>query len=86
WTNESISSLIEAYKEEPCLYAVNTPNYHNKHARNKVLQKVCDSVSMYRPGITENECATKFHNLRNQFNIENSKVKASIKSGTGTDD
>lgn len=85
WTNEAIICLIEAYREEPCLYAVNSPNYHNKHMRSKALKKVCATVSLIRSG-TENECSTKFHNLRNQFNIENAKVKASIKSGTGTDD
>lgn len=86
WTKEAICSLIEAYKEQSCLYAVNTPNYHNKHLRSEALQKVCAAVSLVRPGTTEKECSTKVHNVRNQFNIENVKVKASIKSGAGTDD
>jgi len=86
WTNEAILTLIEAYKEEPCLYAVNTPNYHNKHMRSKALKNVCAAVSMLRSGITESECATKFHNVRSQFNIENKKIKLSMKSGTGTND
>ncbi|XP_039303191.1 uncharacterized protein LOC113004674 [Solenopsis invicta] len=86
WSKESILCLIEAYKEEPCLYAVNTPNYHNKQSRNEALKNVCTAVSMIRPGTTEKECATKFYNLRNQFNVENAKVKSSIKSGIGTND
>ncbi|RLU15214.1 hypothetical protein DMN91_012208, partial [Ooceraea biroi] len=61
-----------------CLY-----EFHHKYM---ALQKVCAAVSLVRSGTTENECLTKFHNLRNQFNIENAKVKASIKSGAGTDD
>lgn len=85
WSKEGILSLIEAYKEETCLYAVNTPNYHNKHARSRALENICAAVSIFQPGITQNECAAKFYNLRNQFNIENAKVKASMKSGTGTD-
>lgn len=85
WSKEAILCLIEAYKEEPCLYAVNSPNYHNKHTRNLALKNVCAAVSVYKPGITESECATKFHNLRNQLNIATGKVKASMKSGTGTD-
>ena len=85
WSKEAILCLIEAYKEEICLYAVNTPNYHNKHIRNEALKNVRVAVSQFKPGITENECAAKFHNLRNQFNIESAKVKASMKSGTGTD-
>ncbi|XP_011858850.1 PREDICTED: uncharacterized protein LOC105556373 [Vollenhovia emeryi] len=41
---------------------------------------------MFRPGTTESECSIKFHNLRTQFNIENAKIKSSMKSGIGTDD
>jgi len=85
WTNEAVRCLIEAYKQEPCLYAVDMPNYRNKNIRNKALQKVCATVSLVRPGTMENECSTKFRSLRNQFNIENTKMKASIKSGTDTD-
>lgn len=86
WIKEAILCLIEAYKEEPCLYAVNTPNYHNKHVRSEALKNVCAAVSVLRPGTVQNECTTKFHNLRNQFNIENAKVKSSMKSGIGIND
>lgn len=86
WTKEAILCLIEAYKEEPCLYAVNTPNYHNKHVRSEALKNVCAAVSVLRPGTVQNECTTKFHNLRNQFNIENAKVKSSMKSGIDIND
>ncbi|KYQ53938.1 hypothetical protein ALC60_07151, partial [Trachymyrmex zeteki] len=30
--------------------------------------------------------STKFYNLRNQFNVENAKIKSSMKSGIGTND
>ncbi|XP_011632920.1 uncharacterized protein LOC105424404 [Pogonomyrmex barbatus] len=73
-------------QEESCLYATNTPNYHNKYVRNEALKRVCATVSIFRLGIVENECTTKFHYLRTQFNIENAKVKSSIKSETGTND
>jgi len=84
WSKENILCLIEAYKDEPCLYAVNTPNYHNKHSRSEALKNVCTTVSRIRPGTTEKECSTKFYNLRNQFNVENAKIKSSMKSGIGT--
>jgi len=89
WSKEAILCLIKAYKEEPCLYAVNTAHYYNKYLRNKALKKVCAAVSVFKPGITESMCAAKFQNLRNQFYQfnENAKMKASItKSGTSTDD
>ncbi|XP_066587643.1 uncharacterized protein [Prorops nasuta] len=86
WNNEAVLCLIESYKDEPCLYATNSVHYHNKHKRSEALKRICLNVSSQRPGTTEVECSTKLHNLRNQFNIENQKVKASIKSGTGFDD
>lgn len=86
WSPEHINVLIDAYKEEPCLYATNTPNYHNKHLRTMALDRVKNAVLRLKPTVTAKECSNKFHNLRNQFNIEHAKVKSSLKSGTGTDD
>lgn len=85
WFREAILCLIKEYKKKTCLYAMNTSNYHNKHARNKALKNVYAAVSVFKPRITESECAAKFYKLRNQFNIKNAKVKASIKSGTSID-
>ncbi|XP_071653675.1 uncharacterized protein [Temnothorax longispinosus] len=85
WTNEEIIILIDSYKEESCLYAINSPNYHNKHLRNEALKRVGDAVRVFKPHVTDKDCASKFHTLRSQYNIENAKVKRSKKSGTGTD-
>lgn len=86
WTKEQISVLINAYKEETCLYAIQSPNYHNKHLRAEALMRVCNAVNNVRLNTTTKECQTKFHNLRNQFNVENAKRRSSIKSGAGTND
>ena len=86
WKSEEIIALIDAYKDQPCLYAVGTPNYHNKHLRAEALAKVGSAVREIVPDISDKECSSKFHSLRSQFNLENGKVKASRKSGTGTDD
>jgi len=85
WTKEAVQILIDAYKNEPCLYQTKNPNYHNKHLRYESLKRICGIVNTIRPNITEKECSTKFNNLRNQFNSENAKVKASIKSGVGSE-
>lgn len=86
WAREHIEALIEAYKIENCLYAVNNPNYHNKNFREKALQRITNTIAAIRPGTTEKDCSTKFHNLRTQFTVENAKVKGSMKSGVGTED
>lgn len=85
WTNDELTTLIDAYKEETCLYAVNSPNYHNKNLRNEALKRVGDAVRVLKLYVTDKDCALKFHALRSQYNVENAKVKMSKKSGTGTD-
>jgi len=69
WTNEAVRCLIEAYKQEPCLYAVDTPNYRNENIRNKALQKVCATVSLVRPGTMENEWETNYRYTYRIFGI-----------------
>ncbi|KZC05425.1 hypothetical protein WN55_05455 [Dufourea novaeangliae] len=44
WTNEQVMVVIDAIKLEPCLYVVNSANYHNKHLRNEALNRVSDAV------------------------------------------
>ncbi|XP_018360502.1 PREDICTED: uncharacterized protein LOC108759517 [Trachymyrmex cornetzi] len=85
WPKQVVEVLIDAYKDEPCLYAINNPNYHNKHLRNEALKHISAVVSTIRPYSNEKDCSVKLHNLRNQFNTENAKVRQSIKSGIGTE-
>ncbi|XP_069672964.1 uncharacterized protein [Periplaneta americana] len=84
WTKDQVRTLIEAYREETCIYAVQSPNYyHNKRMRIEALKRVYAAVWTQRLGTTEKDCARKFHNLRHQYNVENSRVSTSIKSGVG---
>lgn len=85
WTKEAVQILIDAYKNEPCLYETGNPNYHNKNLRYESLKRIYAIVNTIRPNTTEKECSIKFYNLRNQFNFENAKVRASIKSGIGSE-
>lgn len=85
WTKEAVSTLIDAYKNEPCLYETNNPNYHNKNLRNESLERISVMVNTVRPNTTSKECAVKFYSLRSQFTSENAKVRASIKSGIGSE-
>jgi len=85
WTKEAVQILIDAYNNKPCLYQTKNPNYHNKTLRSISLKHICAIVNTIRPNTTEKECSTKFYNLRNQFNHENAKVRASIKSGIGSE-
>ena len=87
WTQEQVQCLIDAYREEPCLYAVKHTNYYNKNLRSIALERMASVVQQVRPNVTVKECQVKIHSLRNQYNIENSKRKRSLnKSGSGAAD
>ena len=84
WTNNQTVALIDAWKEEAYLYAVKTPNYHNKVMMwSDVLVHVLKAIMVLRPEATITDCKSRFDNLRSQFNIEHRKVKASMKSASG---
>ena len=82
WTHMQIIALINAYKEETCLYAVSTQYHRNKRVRNEALRRVGNAVRILRPNASDQDCSLKFHMLRTQYNIKNSQVKSSMKSGT----
>ncbi|KAL1506865.1 hypothetical protein ABEB36_006148 [Hypothenemus hampei] len=86
WSEVQVAALIDAYKGETCLYATDSINYHNKHLRGEAIDRICQAVKRLRPTTDSKECYAKFHNLRTEFNIEHTKLKASQKSGVGTDD
>ncbi|KYN21977.1 hypothetical protein ALC57_05636 [Trachymyrmex cornetzi] len=53
--------------------------------RNEALKRISAVVSTVKPYSNEKDCSVKLHNLRNQFNTENAKVRQSIKSEIGTE-
>lgn len=85
WSTQSISLLIENYSQFPCLYDTKLQIYHNKHIRQKSLEEIASALQPYRPNTTLQEVKTKISSLRTQFGVEHNKVKASLKSGAGTD-
>lgn len=53
WTKEAVQVLIDAYKNEPCLYQTRNPNYHNKNLRHGSLKRICAIINTIRPNTTE---------------------------------
>ncbi|XP_049957010.1 uncharacterized protein LOC126473784 [Schistocerca serialis cubense] len=87
WTREQMSVLIDAMKEEQCLYNVKSKNYYNKRCRAEALFRVFFKVKCVRPHLSNpKECQTKFLNMRNMFNVENRKRKESMRTATCEDD
>jgi len=53
WTKEAVEILIDAYKNESCLYATKNSNYHNKIVRSEALKRICAIVCTIRLNTNE---------------------------------
>ncbi|KAK5648030.1 hypothetical protein RI129_002922 [Pyrocoelia pectoralis] len=86
WNREEVLLVIEQYQKWPCLYAVRSKEYKNKHARVKALEEVFQAVKLVKPSISQTEIKTKFANLKTTFMQEYRKYRESFKSVAGTED
>lgn len=86
WSRDQVNILIEEYKKHPCLFAVKSKDYKNKHARNKALELVHGAFREVKPAVTIAEIKTKFHGLKTNFMAEHRKHVDSLKSGAGEED
>ncbi|KAK9711729.1 DDE superfamily endonuclease [Popillia japonica] len=77
-----VEELIELYKARPCLYAIKTPQYKNRHARTKALEEIETALKNIRRNTTVAEIKAKINTLRSNFLAEVRKIK-NIKSGAG---
>ncbi|KAL1492535.1 hypothetical protein ABEB36_010775 [Hypothenemus hampei] len=86
WDHRQIKTLIELYRNNPCLYEYRNSLYRNKHARNKALEEI--RTALYKLGLNVSiaEIKSKFNNLRTTFLVQHRKYLSSLKSGSGSDD
>nr|CAI5842497.1 unnamed protein product [Callosobruchus analis] len=85
WSREQVQALIEQYRQNPCLYAVRSAAYKNRHARQAALETIHANIAALRPSVTMAEIKTKFQGLRSTFTAEHKKYQSSLRSGAGTD-
>ena len=86
WSRLAVENLIDAYKEETCLFNVKSPNYHNKHARKEALERIVTTLKDTRPSTTAAEITSKMKSLRTSFVAELNKIRQSKKSGAGLEE
>ena len=84
WNRLAVEGLIEAYREENCLYNTKSPNYHNKHYRKEALERITNVLKDVRPSTTGVDIMAKMKSLRTSFVAELNKIKQSTKSGAGS--
>jgi translation initiation factor IF-3 len=75
--------LIDEYQNHPCLYAVKSPQYKNKHVRQTALERIEYLLIKMKPQIIKNDIKIKWNGIRNNFLNEYKKVKNSKVSGAG---
>jgi len=81
-----LTEFIEIYKNEPCLWQHKSKEYHDrdlKLAAYKILEEKFKEVD---PEATIDTVKSKINTIRCTFRKELGKVKASQKSGSGTDE
>ncbi|KAJ3661735.1 hypothetical protein Zmor_006122 [Zophobas morio] len=77
WSRQQCETLIEEYQKYACLYAVKSPQYKNKHARQSALEKIQEQLEPLRANVTLAEIKAKISEFR--------KWNASKHSAAGED-
>ena len=79
--------LINKWQEEPVLYNIKNPEYHDKAKRNLALERIWDGISImeFQTFPTKEQILEKMNGLRTYFNVQRNKMESSKESGTSTD-
>ncbi|KAF5305392.1 hypothetical protein FQA39_LY09221 [Lamprigera yunnana] len=86
WTREQLIIIIDGYRKHPCLYAVKSKNYKNKHARTQALEEILKDARTAKPEVSILEIKNKFNALKTNFMMEHRKMQKSQRSGAGDED
>ena len=87
WKDDLVYFLIDRWSEEPCLYNVKDPLYHDKNKRNLTFERLLTTLedSEYNPVPSKKDVLDKINTLRSYYNTQRKKVKKSEESGTSSD-
>ena len=80
WTEDETVSLIEFYRENPCLWNHCSAEYRDRDAKNLAMEKLKDILKRF----TEEEIKAHWHSVKTVFDREEKREKGSKKSGAGT--
>ena len=76
WRDDVVYYLINKWQEEPVLYNVKNPEYHDKSKRNLALEWIWDGISImeFQPLPTKEQILEKMNGLRTYFNVQRNKM------------
>ena len=87
WKDALVYLLIERWQEEPVLFNVRDPGYHDKVKRANAVEWIIMAMreNEHTPLPSSEQVLEKMNSLRCYYNTQRNKVKASQTTGSGTD-
>ncbi|KAF5302665.1 hypothetical protein FQR65_LT19081 [Abscondita terminalis] len=79
WSREQCQLLIEEVQKYPCLYAVKSPHYKNKHARQTALEHIQESLQLIKPNVSIGDIKAKFNDSLCRFGLQSIQWQRKLK-------
>ncbi|KAJ4447226.1 hypothetical protein ANN_09229 [Periplaneta americana] len=78
--------IFELYKDMPCLWDISNVNYLNRDMRNQAMEILLEKYKEADEDANMSVLKKKIENMRTSYRRELKKVKASVRTGAGTED
>ncbi|XP_067135388.1 uncharacterized protein [Centruroides vittatus] len=83
---EFLEEFLKIYESEPCLWHVKNKEYHDRSKKEAAYLRLIEKLKEIEPNANKESVVKKINNIRSAYRKEIKKIKASIKSGAGTED
>ena len=78
--------FIEIYRDHPCLWKSNSPDYANRDKKNEAYALLLDKLKEWDENARREGVTKKINNLRSAFRREFKKYESTKTSGKGTEE
>ncbi|XP_067130333.1 uncharacterized protein [Centruroides vittatus] len=85
-SREFLEEFLKIYESEPCLWHVKNKEYHDRSKKEAAYLRLIEKLKEMEPNANKESVIKKINNIRSAYRKEIKKIKASIKSGAGTED
>ncbi|XP_077288979.1 uncharacterized protein LOC143913198 [Arctopsyche grandis] len=79
WSDQLVCNFIKLYRERPCLWQSDNPNYKCKPKRQEALRSLVQQMGI--DGFDVNSCKLKIKNLRSHYCQELKKIRYASECG-----
>jgi hypothetical protein len=85
-TMPCIEEFIEIYQSEPRLWRIKSKDDHNRAKNDAAYARLVGKLKEVEPSADKDSVVKKINNIQSNYRKEFKKVKASSRSGSGTQD